>query len=56
MQALKLKEGDDTNVLLRWNETTDRWQFSNDGSSAYNNILLRTDFSATDSGGDGSFS
>ena len=53
--GIEVERGTSTNTSLRWNETTDRWQFSNDGS-AYNNILLRTDFSATDSGGDGSFS
>ena len=31
------------NVYLKWDEGTDRWQFSNDGSTDYN-ILLATDF------------
>ena len=34
--------------LYKWNETADRWQFSNDGSTE-NNMLLFPDFS----GGDG---
>jgi len=45
------------NVYLKWDEGTDRWQFSNDGSTDYN-ILTEADvegfFSVTDSGGDGS--
>jgi len=45
--------GNDT--YLKWNEGTDRWQFSNDGSTD-NDMLLLSDFSAVDSGGDGSFS
>ena len=32
------------NVYLKWDEGTDRWQFSNDGSSD-NNMLLLSDFS-----------
>ena len=46
------------NVYLKWDEGTDRWQFSNDGSTDYN-MLTEADvegfFSATDAGGDGSF-
>ena len=45
--------GNDT--YLKWDEGSDRWQFSNDGSTD-NNMLLFSDFSATDAGGDGSFS
>ena len=40
------------NVYLKWDEGTDRWQFSNNGSTD-NDLLLLTDFSATSSG-DGS--
>jgi len=46
------------NVYLKWDEGTDRWQFSNDGSTDYN-MLTEADvegfFSASDAGGDGSF-
>jgi len=45
--------GGDT--AIRWFENVDRWQFTNNGST-YNNMLLFSDFSAVDSGGDGSFS
>ncbi len=45
--------GGDT--AIRWYENDDRWQFTNNGST-YNNMLLFSDFSAVDSGGDGSFS
>ena len=31
------------NVYVKWDEGTDRWQFSNDGSTDYN-MLLATDF------------
>ena len=40
------------NVYLKWDEGTDRWQFSNNGSTD-NDLLLLTDFSAISSG-DGS--
>ena len=45
--------GNDT--YIKWNEGSSRWQFSNNGSTD-NNMLLFSDFSATDAGGDGSFS
>ena len=31
--GIEVERGTSTNVSLRWNETTDRWQFTNDGSS-----------------------
>ena len=47
------------NVYLKWDEGTDRWQFSNDGSTDYN-MLIESDvegfFSVSDAGGDGSLS
>jgi len=49
--GIKVKRGDEADVQLRWNETSDRWSFTNDGS-AYNNMLLLTDLSA---GGDLSY-
>ena len=45
--------GNDT--YLQWDEGSSRWQFSNDGVSDHN-MLVFTDFSAVDAGGDGSFS
>lgn len=31
--GIEIKRGTSTNVQLRWNETTDKWQFTNDGST-----------------------
>jgi len=47
--------GTGSDTYIKWDEGSDRWQFSNDGSTD-NNMLLFSDFSAVDSGGDGSFS
>ena len=35
--GIEVERGDSDNVAIRWNESTDRWQISNDGSS-YANI------------------
>jgi hypothetical protein len=35
--GIEIERGTSTNVLLRWNETTDTWQFTNDGTN-YTNI------------------
>ena len=35
--GIEVERGDSNNVAIRWNESTDRWQISNDGSS-YANI------------------
>ena len=47
------------NTYLKWDEGTDRWQFSNNGSTDYD-MLTEADvegfFSVTDTGGDGSLS
>ncbi len=34
--GLEVERGNDTNVLLKWNESTNRWTFTNDGSTYYN--------------------
>lgn len=31
--GIEVERGTSTNVSIRWNETTDKWQFSNDGST-----------------------
>ena len=31
--GIEIERGTSTNVAFRWNETTDKWQFTNDGSS-----------------------
>jgi len=57
--GIRIKRGDSADVQIRWNESDDKWQFTNDGST-YADILTGTQvkalFSATDAGGDGSFS
>lgn len=34
--GIEVERGSSTNVLLRWNESSDRWQFTNNGSTYYN--------------------
>jgi len=34
--GLQVNRGDSTDVLFQWNETSDRWQFTNDGSTYFN--------------------
>lgn len=40
--GIEVERGDSNNVELRWNETADKWQFSNDGTT-YLNIASNTD-------------
>ena len=42
--GIEIERGTSDNVELRWNETTDKWQFSNDGTT-YVNIASTTDLS-----------
>lgn len=44
--GIEVERGDDTNVQLRWNESTTKWQFTNDGST-YSDITTFTNFSVT---------
>lgn len=37
--GIEVERGTSTNVSLLWNETSDRWTFTNDGS-AYHNLLI----------------
>ena len=57
--GIEVERGTSTNVKLQFDEGTDKWQFTNDGST-YNDILTVTQvealLSVTDSGGDGSLS
>ena len=39
--GIEVERGTSTNVLISWNETTDKWQFTNDGST-YNDIAGTT--------------
>ena len=34
--GIEVERGDDTNVLLRWNESTDTWQYTENGTDYYN--------------------
>lgn len=40
--GVEVERGTGTNVLIKWNETTDKWQLTNDGST-YDNIALLGD-------------
>lgn len=31
--GIEVERGDSTNVLIRWNESTDQWEFTNDGAT-----------------------
>jgi len=57
--GIQVDRGSSSDVFLNWDESNDKWQFTNDGSTYYN-MLTESDvegfFSATDAGGDGSFS
>ena len=33
--GIEIERGDSTNVVLRWNETNDNWELTNDGSTYY---------------------
>ncbi len=41
--GIEVERGDDTDVSLIWNESTDRWTFTNNGSTYYN-IPISTDY------------
>jgi predicted small secreted protein len=41
--GIEIERGTSTNVAVLWNETTDRWTFSNDGST-YHNLLTSGEF------------
>ena len=55
--GIQVDRGSSDDVFLNWDETNDKWQFSNDGSTYYN-MLTESDvegfFSVSDAGGDGS--
>ena len=40
--GIEIERGSDTNVQLRWNETTDTWQTTNDGTAYYNIVTTNT--------------
>jgi hypothetical protein len=45
--GIEVERGSATNTALRWNEGTDRWEFTNDGST-YNNIPLPSEYATGD--------
>lgn len=47
--GIEVERGLSTNVRIRWDETSDRWQFTNNGSTYYNFPLALSDLS-NDSG------
>lgn len=40
--GLEVERGTSTNVLVRWNETNDKWELTNDGST-YGNVITSAD-------------
>lgn len=42
---LEVERGTSTNVRIQWNETNDRWEFTNDGSTYYNLPVQVSDLS-----------
>lgn len=42
--GIEVERGTATNVLFRWNESTDRWEFTNNGSTYYN-IPISSEYS-----------
>ena len=40
--GLEVERGTSTNVLLRWNETNDKWELTNDGTT-YGNVVTTAD-------------
>jgi len=45
--GIEVERGASANVLFRFNETNDRWEFTNDGST-YNNIPLPSEYATGD--------
>ena len=43
--GIEVGRGSSANTLLMWNESTDRWTFTNDGTN-YNNIITQTELDA----------
>lgn len=48
--GIEIERGDDTNVTLRWNETTDTWEATEDGAT-YKAIILAGDSITGDTSG-----
>lgn len=50
---LTVERGDDTNVAIKWNETSNKWQFTNNGSTYYDLLTADENTSYTVSAVDG---
>ena len=48
--GIEVERGTSNNVQIRWNESTDKWQFSNDGTTFYNISGEGADISANVTG------
>jgi hypothetical protein len=48
--GIEVERGDDTNVTLRWNETSDKWEVTEDGAN-YKTIILAGDSITGDTSG-----
>ncbi len=42
--GIEVERGTVDNAVLRWNETTDRWEFTNDGGTTYYNIPISSEY------------
>ena len=42
--GIEIERGTLDNAVLRWNETSDRWEFTNDGGTTYYNIPISTEY------------
>ena len=42
--GIEIERGTLANSVLRWNETSDRWEFTNDGGTTYYNIPIPTEY------------
>ena len=45
--GIEVERGTSTNTLIRWNESADRWEFTNDGSTYYN-IPISSEYATGD--------
>jgi hypothetical protein len=45
--GIEIERGSSTNVVLRWNETNDNWELTNDGSTYYNIASTADSFKTT---------
>jgi hypothetical protein len=54
--GIRVMRGDDPPAQIRWNESTDKWEFTNDGSAFTNLGSGGSTITVTDAGGDGSLS